>query len=73
MGLGEAKKYLTDVLDHKRCVPYYKFSGGVGRTGQTKEWKNSQGRWPKKSCEFLLDLLRNAESNAEVRLVSARC
>lgn len=26
-----------------------------------------QGRFPKKSCEFLLNLLTNAESNAEVR------
>ena len=25
------------------------------------------GRWPKKSCEFLLDLLKNAESNAEYK------
>merc|ERR1712150_435990 len=27
----------------------------------------SQGRWPKKSCEFLLQLLKNAESNAEYK------
>ena len=26
-----------------------------------------QGRWPKKSAEFLLQLLRNAESNAEFK------
>ena len=26
-----------------------------------------QGRWPKKSAEFLLQLLRNAESNAEYK------
>jgi len=25
----------------------------------------TQGRWPKKSAEFLLQLLRNAESNAD--------
>ncbi|KAF9179964.1 60S ribosomal protein L17 [Haplosporangium sp. Z 767] len=25
------------------------------------------GRWPAKSCEFVLDLLKNAESNAEVK------
>merc|ERR1712072_1349320 len=67
MGLREAKKYLTDVLDHKRCVPFFKFSGGVGRCAQAKEFKHTQGRWPKKSCEFLLDLLKNAESNAEYK------
>lgn len=27
---------------------------------------SQQCRWPKKSCEFLLNLLKNAESNAEV-------
>ena len=27
----------------------------------------SQGRWPEKSAKFLLDLLKNAESNAEVK------
>merc|ERR1711988_594994 len=53
MGLAEAKKYLNDVLDHKRCVPFFKFSGGVGRCAQAKEFKHTQGRWSKKSCEFL--------------------
>ena len=28
---------------------------------------NGQARWPKKSAVFLLNLLKNAESNAEVR------
>merc|ERR1739848_851030 len=27
----------------------------------------SQGRWPEKSCKYLLELLRNAESNAELK------
>ena len=26
-----------------------------------------QGRWPKKSAEFLLHVLKNAESNAELQ------
>merc|ERR1712216_949045 len=26
-----------------------------------------QCRWPEKSCKFLLDLLRNAESNADTK------
>lgn len=28
---------------------------------------NCSGRWPKKSAEFLLQLLRNAESNADYK------
>jgi large subunit ribosomal protein L17e len=69
MGLAKAKTYLQAVIDHKRCVPFLHFNGGVGRTTQAKNEGNKigQGRWPKKSCEFLLDLLRNAESNAELK------
>ena len=34
---------------------------------QAKAWGGIQGRWPKKSAEFLLQLLRNAESNADLK------
>ncbi|DBA65783.1 hypothetical protein WJX79_006555 [Trebouxia sp. C0005] len=69
MDLGKAKKYLEDVLGHRRIIPFRRFCGGVGRSGQTKNegLSNGQGRWPAKSCEFLLGLLKNAESNAEVK------
>lgn len=30
----------------------------------------SQGRWPKKSATVLIQLLKNAESNAEVRMLN---
>ncbi|KAK7832521.1 60s ribosomal protein l17-2 [Quercus suber] len=43
-------------------------SRGVGRTAQAKNrHSNGQGRWPVKSAQFILDLLKNAESNAEVK------
>ena len=35
---------------------------------QSKQFKCTQGRWPKKSAEFLLQLLKNAESNAEFKV-----
>lgn len=34
---------------------------------QAKQWGETQGRWPKKSAEFLLQLLKNAESNADLK------
>lgn len=34
---------------------------------QAKVFGTDQGRWPKKSAEFLLHLLKNAESNAEFK------
>ena len=35
------------------------------RTG--KQFGVSKARWPKKSAEFLLSLLKNAESNADLK------
>ena len=65
LSLARAKKYLQDVIDHKDCVPFRKFTGGPSRPAQAKRHGTTQGRWPEKSCRFLLDMLQNAESNAE--------
>merc|ERR1712040_32899 len=73
MNLRKAQKYLKDVVEHKRCVPFIRFNRGVGRCAQAKQFTSapgmaaSQGRWPEKSCKFLLELLRNAEANAELK------
>ena len=65
--LRRAMRYLKNVVDKKEIVPFKRFNGGVGRKAQAKAFKVSQGRWPKKSAEILLDLLKNAESNADVK------
>ncbi|PWA85226.1 ribosomal protein L22/L17 [Artemisia annua] len=68
MPLIKAKRYLEDVLAHKQAIPFTRFSRGVGRTAQPKNrHSNGQGRWPGKSAKFILDLLKNVESNAEVK------
>ncbi|KAG9157579.1 hypothetical protein Leryth_022254 [Lithospermum erythrorhizon] len=68
MPLVKAKRYLEDVLAHKQAIPFTRYCGGVGRTAQAKNrHSNGQGRWPAKSAKFILDLLKNAESNAEVK------
>ena len=66
--LKKARRYLEDVIAHKTIVPFRKFAKGVGRKAQVKAagGTDGRGRWPQKSCKFLLDLLTNAESNAEV-------
>merc|ERR1711864_28582 len=51
----------------KEVIPFRRFMGGIGRHAQAKVHGTSQGRWPKKSAEFLLHLLKNAESNAEFK------
>ncbi|KAL8464635.1 hypothetical protein ACS0TY_034219 [Phlomoides rotata] len=64
--LLKAKRYLEDVLAHKQAIPFTHFP--LGRTAQAKNrHSNGQGRWPIKSVKFILDLLKNAESNAEVK------
>merc|ERR1719272_1289122 len=51
----------------KAAIPFRFFNGCIGRHAQAKMTNATQCRWPKKSCEFLLHLLKNAESNAEVK------
>lgn len=65
MKLERAKAYLKDVIAHKECVPFKRFSGGVGKCAQAKQFRVTKGRWPKKSALVLLELLKNAESNAD--------
>ena len=67
MPLLKAVQYLKDVLAHKRCVPYVKYNGAVGRTGQAKEFGLTQGRWPEKSVNIIMGLLVNLMSNAQVK------
>merc|ERR1712070_870024 len=54
----------------KQAIPFRFFNGCVGRHAQAKNTPGAtatQCRWPTKSCKFLLHLLKNAESNAEVK------
>ncbi|KAB0794773.1 hypothetical protein PPYR_11612 [Photinus pyralis] len=65
MPLKRAYAYLKNVIAHKECVPFTRYKGGVGKCAQAKQFRTVQGRWPQKSAKFLIDLLKNAESNAE--------
>ncbi|OCH89903.1 60S ribosomal protein L17 L23 [Obba rivulosa] len=65
--LTKAYSYLSDVEDHKQVIPFRRFSGGVGRASQAKQFKTTQGRWPEKSVKFITRLLKNAESNADAK------
>merc|ERR1711898_74453 len=67
MNLRKAQSYLQHVVEHKEAVAFRRYCGGVGRTSQAKNAgsTNGQARWPKKSAQFVLNLLLNAEANAE--------
>ena len=71
MPLQRAKIYLNNVINKKEIIPFRRFNGGVGRHAQCKNFKAAQGRWPVKSCQYLLDMLKNAESNAEYKGLDA--
>merc|ERR1712010_396952 len=69
MMLRKAVAYLTHVVEHKEAIPFRRYCGGVGRTSQAKNAGSTNGQacWPKKSAEFMLNLLSNAEANAELK------
>merc|ERR1712149_125278 len=69
MMLKKAQSYLQHVVEKKEAIPFRRYCGGVGRTAQAKNAgsTNGQARWPKKSAEFVLNLLSNAEANAELK------
>ncbi|KAK6166392.1 hypothetical protein SNE40_023097 [Patella caerulea] len=67
MPLRRALRYLKNVMEKKEIVPFNRFNGAVSNHAQAKNFKSTQGRWPKKSADFLLQLLKNAESNAEFK------
>ena len=67
MHIRKATKHLKDVTLKEQCAPFRRYNGGVGRCAQAKQWGWTQGRWPKKSAESLLHMLKNAESNAELK------
>ncbi|PKK53821.1 hypothetical protein CI102_1510 [Trichoderma harzianum] len=65
--LQRAVQFLENVKEHKEAVPMRRYAGGTGRTAQGKQFGVSRARWPVKSAEFLLGLLKNAEANADAK------
>ncbi|KAI9791399.1 MAG: 60S ribosomal protein L17 [Peltula sp. TS41687] len=65
--LRRAVTYLENVINHKEAVPMRRYASSTGRTAQGKQFGVSRARWPGKSAQFLLTLLRNAEANADTK------
>ena len=70
MLLLKAEAYLKEVLEHKKCIPFSRYDGSMGRTGQALQFGLTKGRWPEKSIKIVLGLLQNAKSNAEAKKLS---
>ena len=65
MRVERAEQFLKNVIYKKEIVPFRKHNGGVGRKGQCKNLNCAFGRWPVKSAQFILRLLKNAVDNAK--------
>ncbi|KAL9084015.1 MAG: hypothetical protein Q9159_005437 [Coniocarpon cinnabarinum] len=65
--LQKALRYLENVKEHRQAVPMRRYAGSTGRTAQGKEFGVSKARWPLKSAEHLIGLLKNAEANADTK------
>ncbi|KAF2757190.1 60S ribosomal protein L17 [Pseudovirgaria hyperparasitica] len=65
--LQRALAYLGNVTEQKEAIPMRRYAGGTGRCAQGKQFGVSRARWPVKSAEFLLGLLKNAEANADTK------
>ena len=70
MLLNKAEQYLNDVLEHKRCIPYSRFDHSVGRCSAAIQFGLTKGRYPEKSVRLVLNLLKNAKSNAEAKALN---
>ncbi|EYE99081.1 60S ribosomal protein uL22 [Aspergillus ruber CBS 135680] len=67
MKLERALKFLDNVQNKAEVVPMRRYAGGTGRAAQGKQWGVSRARWPVKSAQFLSDLIKNAEANADTK------
>lgn len=65
--LNKAIEYMEKVLTHEAIVPFRRFTGGPGRHAICKNFKHHNGRWPEKSVNHVISLLKNLKSNAESR------
>ena len=65
--LERALTFLENVKTKTEAVPMRRYAGGTGRTAQGKQFGVTRARWPVKSADFLLGLLRNAQSNADAK------
>ena len=66
MKVEDAKKYLEEVIELKRAVPYTRFKMYVN-----PKPKIGPGRYPKNAAKAILRVLQSAQSNAEYKGLDA--
>jgi len=69
MELAEAKDYLDDVIEMRTPVPFKRHNKKVGHRRGLEGWPT--GRYPVKAAAHILDVLINAQANAEYQGLDA--
>ena len=65
MKVEKAESYLEDVIEMKTAVPFKRHNKKVGHRRGIGGWPT--GRYPVKAAKQILDILKNAEANAEYK------
>ncbi len=65
MKVEKAEAYLEDVIEMKTAVPFRRHNKKVGHRRGIGGWPT--GRYPVKAAKQILDILKNAEANAEYK------
>lgn len=65
MYVDEAKDYLEDVIEKVQAVPFKRHNKKVGHRKGLEGWPT--GRYPVKAASQILEVLINAEANAEYK------
>lgn len=65
MKVENAKNYLEDVIEMKKAVPFKRHNKKVGHRRGLNGWPT--GRYPVKAATQILDVIKNAEANAEYK------
>ncbi|HEX3013806.1 MAG TPA: 50S ribosomal protein L22 [Methanobacterium sp.] len=65
MKVEKAEAYLEDVIEMKTAVPFKRHNKKVGHRRGIGGWPT--GRYPVKAAKQILDVIKNAEANAEYK------
>jgi len=65
MKVDNARNYLEEVIQMKKAVPFKRHNKKVGHRRGLEGWPT--GRYPVKAASQILDVLNNAEANAEYK------
>lgn len=73
MSLAKAKSYLEDVMEHKRCIVFRRFCGGVGRTALAKNEGSTNGQVTLSVFDMIARSRRVAVGQVRIEAAASGC